>query len=224
MDTDLDKNGDLCNITHHLYGGAWDHADKERIAQEIVLGIGGVRAIDALGLEIDGYHYNDGHPAFAGLELISKRMEFYRQKEPGHSEEDYFKRAWRHVKERTAFTSHTNVPAGNESHSIDLMMEVGANAGLTYEQLQRIGGNPFGMTVASLRLASMANGVSRIQVMAAKDMWHWVDGSPNFIAITNGVHPGTWWDYDIRKSFEYCDIEGVYRSHQHCKLKLINFI
>lgn len=224
LDTDMEKNGEFCNITHYLYGGAWNHAEKERIAQEIVLGIGGVRAIDALGLQIDGYHYNDGHPAFAGLELISQRMEHYRLHESGMSDEERFQRAWRHVKDRTAFTTHTNVPAGNESHSVDLLMEVGANAGLTHAQLERIGGNPFGMTVASLRLASMANGVSRLQVMAAKDMWHWVDGAPNFIAITNGVHPGTWWNPSIKQAFEAKSVQGIYGAHEHCKADLIKEI
>lgn len=221
LDTDMEKNGEFCNITHFLYGGAWDHAEKERIAQEIVLGIGGVRAIDALGLHIDGYHYNDGHPAFVGLELISQRMKFYQATEPNMTEDERFQRAWRHVKERTAFTTHTNVPAGNESHSVDLLMEVGANAGLTHAQLERIGGNPFGMTVASLRLASRANGVSRLQVKAAKKMWSWVDGAPDIVAITNGVHPGTWWDPEIKKAFEAGNTLDIYYAHEACKSKLI---
>ncbi len=224
LDTDLEVNGDLANISHNLYGGAWNDSEKERIAQEIVLGIGGVRAIDALGLKIDGYHYNDGHPAFAGLELISQRMKLYKEQEPQLNENEAFERAWRHVKERTAFTTHTNVPAGNESHPIDMMIEVGANVGLSYQQLERIGGNPFGMTVASLRLSSMANGVSRIQVIAARDMWHWVSGAPNIIAITNGVHKPTWQHPDIARAFEHKDIDGIYEAHQSCKRELIDLI
>ncbi len=224
LDTDMEKNGEFCNITHYLYGGAWNDSSKERIAQEIVLGVGGVRAIEALGLQIDGYHYNDGHPAFAGLELISKRMKFYEKTDPILSEEGRFTRAWRHVKERTAFTTHTNVPAGNESHSIDLLMEVGANVDLSYNQLERIGGNPFGMTVASLRLAYKANGVSRIQVMAAKDMWSWIESAPDIIAITNGVHPGTWWNPAIKNAYMNNDIEGIYNAHSKCKDELIDLI
>ena len=224
LDTDLDVNGDLRNISHNLYGGAWNDSEKERIAQEIILGIGGVRAIDALGLKIDGYHYNDGHPAFAGLELISQRMRQYKEQDPGLNENEAFERAWRHVKERTAFTTHTNVPAGNESHPIDMMIEVGANVGLSYQQLERIGGNPFGMTVASLRLSSMANGVSRIQVIAARDMWHWVSGAPNIIAITNGVHKPTWQHPDIARAFEHKDVDGIHEAHQACKRELIDLI
>lgn len=224
LDTDLEKNGEFCNITHILYGGAWNDSEKERIAQEIVLGIGSVRAIEALGLEVDGYHYNDGHPAFAGLELISKRMEFYKQTEPTLSEDERFERALRHVKERTAFTTHTNVPAGNESHPIDMLIEVGANVGLSYQQLERIGGNPFGMTVASLRLASMANGVSRLQVLAARDMWHWVKEAPNIIAITNGVHKNTWQNKEIAYAFEHKDIDGIFEAHQKCKRELLDII
>lgn len=224
LDTDLEKNGDLFNITHRLYGGAWDNAEKERIAQEIVLGIGGARAINALGLEVDGYHYNDGHPAFVGLELIAQRIKHYEHTHPEWDADYRFKRAWEHVKGRTAFTTHTNVPAGNESHSVDLMMEMGANAGLSKSQIERIGGNPFGMTVASLRLACKANGVSRLQVMAAKDMWHWVDGAPDLIAITNGVHPGTWWASDIKEAYMNNDIEGIYNAHEDHKAELIQLI
>lgn len=224
LDTDLEVNGDLANISHNLYGGAWNDSEKERIAQEIVLGVGGIRAIDALGLKIDGYHYNDGHPAFAGLELISQRMRLYKEQDPNLGENEAFERAWRHVKERTAFTTHTNVPAGNESHPIDMMIEVGANVGLSYQQLERIGGNPFGMTVASLRLSSMANGVSRIQVIAARDMWHWVSGAPNIIAITNGVHKPTWQHPNIARAFEHKDVDGIHEAHQACKRELIDVI
>lgn len=225
LDADLDENDIFRNITYNLYGGAWEETEKERIAQEIVLGVGGVRAIDELGLSIDGYHYNDGHPAFAGLELISQRKKFYKEKFPDMTEEECFSRAWRHVKERTAFTTHTNVPAGNESHPIDMLMELGANVGLSRDELKRIGGEPnFGMTVASLRLASMANGVSRIQVLAARDMWHWIEEAPNIIAITNGVHKGTWQNNAIGLAFEKSDIDGIYNAHQKCKRELISLI
>ncbi len=224
FDTDIDENGDFKNITHRLYGGSWEESEKERIAQEIVLGIGGVRAIKELGLQIEGYHYNDGHPAFAGIELICERMRYYSETYPEMDETARFFRALRHVKERTAFTTHTNVPAGNESHSINLLIEVGANLGLSYEQMEHIGGNPFGMTVASLRLSSMANGVSRLQVLAAKDMWHWVTEAPNLIAITNGVHQKTWQDKRIRDAFEVKDIDSVYNAHETCKQELIDLI
>ena len=225
LDTDLDENDIFRNITYNLYGGAWDEPEKERIAQEIVLGVGGVRAIEKLGLSIDGYHYNDGHPAFAGLELISQRKNFYKANFPDMTDEECFSRAWRHVKERTAFTTHTNVPAGNESHPIDMLMELGANVGLSRDELRKIGGEPnFGMTVASLRLASMANGVSRIQVLAARDMWHWIEEAPNIIAITNGVHKKTWQNNDIGLAFERNDIAGIYNAHQKCKSELISLI
>lgn len=224
LDAELEENGDFANITNHLYGGSWDNDEKERIAQEIVLGVGGVRAIEALELEVDGYHYNDGHPAFAGLELISQRMELYKASNIDMTDEEMFERAWKHVKARTAFTTHTNVPAGNESHSVDLMMEIGANVGLTKEQVVRIGGNPFGMTVASLKLSSMANGVSRIQVLAAKDMWHWVENAPNIIAITNGVNKRRWQDTRIANAFECNDVLALREAHEKCKSELIAMI
>lgn len=224
LDTDLEENHGFASISYNLYGGAWDDSEKERIAQEIVLGVGGVRAIKALGLEVDGYHYNDGHPAFAGIELISQRIKYLRAMDPNQPEKKRFEAALAYVKARTAFTTHTNVPAGNESHSIDLLMEVGANVDLTREQMARIGNDPFGMTVASLRLASKANGVSRIQVMAAKDMWGHIVEAPNIIAITNGVHKPTWQNKRIAKAFAAKDVDGIYRAHKMCKRVLINWI
>ena len=224
LDTDLEENKGFCNITYHLYGGAWDTPEKERIAQEIVLGVGGIRALQTLELKIDNYHYNDGHPAFAGIELISQRMKYYKKHEENMTEDECFVRAWKHVKARTAFTTHTNVPAGNESHIIDVLMEVGANVDLTYEQMEKIGGNPFNMTVASLRLSSMANGVSRIQVISAKDMWVWVKESPNIIAITNGVHKGTWQNERVKRAYERSDVEGIYVAHEKCKAELLETI
>ena len=106
-----------------------------------------------------------------------------------------------------------------------MLIELGANVDLTRAELEKIGGEPnFGMTVASLRLASMANGVSRIQVLAARDMWHWIEEAPNIIAITNGVHKGTWQDDDIGSAFCKNDVKGIYEAHTRCKKELLRII
>ena len=152
LDADIPENNHFRNITWYLYGGAWDDHEKERIAQEIVLGIGGVRALKELGISVDYYHYNDGHPAFAGLELISQFINEINSE--NKSGEELFNEAFMRVKKMTRFTTHTNVPAGNESHSISVMVEVGATLGLTYDQVKKIGGEPFNMTVASLNLSA----------------------------------------------------------------------
>ena len=118
LDTDLPKNQDPW-ITGQLYG--W--FQEERIAQEMILGIGGVRALRALNLPVDIYHFNEGHAIFAGFELIREQIE------QGKS----FDEARKAVKPQTVFTTHTPIIQGNESHAIDRLMYMGANNGLTIE-------------------------------------------------------------------------------------------
>ncbi len=175
-------------ITRRLYGGS----DVDRVAQEIVLGIGGVRALRQLGLDIDIYHFNEGHAVLAGVELLRERM----------SRGEPFDVALQHVKTHVVFTTHTPVMAGNESHNHDLLCNMQAYDGLTYEQMSCLGGDPFCMTVAGLRLAQMANGVSTLHGVTAREMWADVEGAAPILAITNGVHVGTWQDRRIRTAYE----------------------
>ena len=171
-------------ITRRLYGGGED----ERVAQEIVLGVGGVRALEALGLAIDLHHFNEGHAVFAGLELIR------RGRERGLS----FEAAWAQARSRIVFTTHTPVDAGNEKHDLERLRRMGARLDLSAHELERIGGRPFNMTVAGLRLASRANAVAELHGETARKMWsHIEDGAPIF-AITNGVDHRVWQDARIR--------------------------
>ncbi len=225
LDVDIPENGEFRNITWYLYGGAWHNAEKERIAQEIVLGIGGVRALQALGIDVDYYHFNDGHPAFAGFELISQTLKSLDKAGGLMSDASIFDQVLMSVKKRIRFTTHTNVPAGNESHSISTLMEVGATLDLSYDQVKRIGGgDTLNMTVASLNLSSRANGVSRLQVLAARDMWKDVELLPPIIAITNGVHTGTWRAHELSEAFARSDLERIYDIHQQNKKALIEYI
>lgn len=225
LDTDIPENGEFRNITWYLYGGAWHNAEKERIAQEIVLGIGGVRALQALDIDVDYYHFNDGHPAFAGFELISQAMKAFRNADGVISDTSLFDKVLASVKKKIRFTTHTNVPAGNESHSIATMSEVGATLDLSYEQIRRIGGgDSLNMTVASLNLSARANGVSRLQVLAARDMWKNVEFLPPIIAITNGVHTGTWRNSKLSEAFARSDLQQIYDIHQQNKKELIDYI
>ena len=195
-------------ITARLYGGPAEH----RVAQEMILGIGGVRALRALGLEPDVYHFNEGHAVFAGLELLVDRLA-----ELGDVP-NAFERAHAAVRERVVFTTHTPVEAGNESHGIDLLLRLGANRGLTREQLVAIGGDPFNMTVAGLRLARQANAVSALHGHTARAMWKNVSDAAPIGAITNGVHVGTWQDSSVRAADSEAELWAV---HQRLKCGLI---
>ncbi len=185
-------------MTRRLYGGG----EHERVAQEILLGAGGVKALQVLGIEPDVYHFNEGHAVFAGLELIADRMA------AGKS----FDSAWADVRSRIVFTTHTPVEAGNESHPIDLLLRLGANRGLRAEELVRLGGEPFNMTVAGLRLACRANAVSELHGVTAREMWRHVGEIAPILAITNGVHPGTWQDSRIRSALHGGDLLDAHRE------------
>ena len=180
-------------VTGQLYG--W--FEEERLAQEIILGVGGVRALDALGIAPDVYHFNEGHAALAGLELISREME----KPGGESlpRSKKFQAAWNEVRQKIVFTTHTPVVAGNESHGYRALQYTGANLGFLKAELEKIGGEPFNMTIAGLHLSRGANAVAELHAVTAAEMWAGVKNRPVIIPITNGVHNMTWQDAKIAK-------------------------
>ena len=172
-------------ITKRLYGGG----GEDRLAQEIVLGVGGVRLLRALKQDVDVYHFNEGHAVFAGLELL--RAKTYGGGKTLAARLDQ-------LRPHVAFTTHTPVPAGNEVHDVALMMKLGANVGLSEKDLVALGGAPFSMTVAGLRMARVANGVAELHGETARAMWKGVAGAAPIVAITNGVHVPTWQDARVR--------------------------
>ena len=199
-------------ITQRLYGGGVE----DRLAQEILLGVGGVRLMQALGEKVDVYHFNEGHAVFAGLELLRQAVF------GGGSLTERLANLRPHV----VFTTHTPVPAGNEVHDLPLMRKLDADVGFTDQELEIIGGDPFSMTVAGLRLARIANGVAELHGETARKMWKDVDKAAPIISITNGVHAPTWQDARIRASLvpdkpaPRQDAE-LWSSHQAMKAELI---
>ena len=199
-------------ITQRLYGGGVE----DRLAQEIVLGVGGVRLLNALGEKTEVFHFNEGHAVFAGLELLRQ------QRFGGTTLSERIDRLRAHV----VFTTHTPVPAGNEVHDLDLMRKMDADLGFTDAELEVIGGDPFSMTIAGLRLARIANGVAELHGETAREMWKHVDGAAPIISVTNGVHQPTWQDARIRaalvpdKPRERQDAE-LWAAHQQMKSELL---
>jgi starch phosphorylase len=208
LDTDIPGNNDAW-ICGQLYG--W--FGEERIAQEMVLGVGGVRALRELGIDIDIYHFNEGHALFAGFELMRERME---------DEGMPFEKAVEATKPEVAFTTHTPVLQGNESHPIDRIMYMGANMGLTEKQLESLGGTPFNMTVGALRLSKITNAVAQLHGETAQDMWAHVDNRSEIIAITNCIHLPTWVDSEM---IDRAQNDGdLWERHQENKRDTIAFI
>ncbi|MBW9152529.1 alpha-glucan family phosphorylase [Clostridium estertheticum] len=207
LDTDIPENGDRW-ITGQLYG--W--FGEERIAQEIVLGIGGVKALRALNIPIDVYHFNEGHAVLAATELIKEKMQ------SGYSFED----SWVKTRDEVVFTTHTPIVEGNESHPIDKLEYMGAFNELTRQQMISLGGEPFNMTVAGLRLSRKANAVAKLHMETANKMWKTVAKRPEIIGITNGIHKPTWVDERMTKAFD--NNGDLWGTHITIKKELIEFI
>jgi len=175
-------------LTDSLYGGDREH----RIRQELLLGVGGVRALAALGIEPTVFHLNEGHSAFLQIERVRALVE------QGLSTED----GLQHVRRSSVFTTHTPVPAGNEVFDEELVVRyVGAlaeEAGLDREQFLELGRfgdeSGFGLTPLALRLSAAANGVSDLHGEVAREMWGALGEGAPIGHVTNGVHVGTWLD------------------------------
>ncbi len=181
-------------LTDALYGGDREH----RIRQELLLGVGGVRALSALGIEPTVFHMNEGHSAFLAIERVRELVAD--GEEPAEAIEQ--------VRRTTVFTTHTPVPAGNEVFGDELVLRyvagLAAQAGLSDEQLLSFGrsteeDDAFGMTPLALRFSAYANGVSELHGEVARDMWAPIlqNGAAPIGHVTNGVHLGTWLDPEL---------------------------
>lgn len=205
LDANVPGNQDAL-LTGQLYG--W--FAEERVAQEMLLGIGGIKALKKLGIKPDIYHFNDSHPVFAGIELIRQRMD-----DDGMS----FEKAWEKTRKKIVFTTHTPVVAGNETHDHEMLKYMGAYNGLTHGQMLRLGGDPFSMTVAGLKLSKIANAVSELHEKTARRMWRDVSGASEIVSVTNGVHNGTWQDHRIIEA--YGRKNGLWNVHQQLKREML---
>ena len=202
LDADLPENDERSrNITHQLYGG-----DKTtRIEQEIILGVGGVRALEALGLTPTTWHMNEGHAAF----LVLERM---RQMVAGGMDLASAKEA---VAANSVFTTHTPVPAGHDHFAEDVVWSyfegLCSQMGMSREALLQLGRErdvqEFNMTALAINCSRFQNGVSRIhgEVSAriCGDHWPEIDAKDNPMGyITNGVHVATWVAQEWADQFE----------------------
>jgi starch phosphorylase len=123
------------------------------------------------------------------------------------------------TRQQIVFTTHTPVVAGNETHDHELLMYMGAYNGLTHGQMLQLGGDPFSMTVTGLRLSRIASAVSKLHQETARRMWQKADGSSQILAVTNGVHNGTWQDDRVVQAFQAKS--HLMDIHQVLKLEMI---
>ena len=191
---------DAPGLTDGLYAGDREH----RIRQELLVGVGGVRALAALGLEPTVWHMNEGHCAFLTLERVRALVA------DGVPREEAIER----VRESTVFTTHTPVPAGNEVFDEEL---VARYLGEEVLELGRWNGDEgFGMTPFALRMSAHANGVSEVHGEVAREMWTAIGTAIGH--VTNGVHPGTWTAPEIEAAGD--DRDELGRAHQVLKRRL----
>lgn len=206
LDANVEKNPpEIRKVTSQLYGG--DH--QTRIRQEAILGIGGVRALAALGIEPSVVHMNEGHSAFAALDIIRQKM---------HDDGMAFNDALRETAVMSCFTTHTPVPAGHDRFDAGLLNEhvgpLGDQLGLNHEGLMGLGrvnpqdqGESFCMTVLAFKLSRHANAVSSLHGDVSRRMWAslWPWQSEDELPIghvTNGIHVPTWLALQMRSIYD----------------------
>ena len=249
LDTDIPENGDADRpITHILYV----RGREMRLHQELVLGVGGVRALRALGIDPSVWHLNEGHSAL----LLAERAREY------VAAGDSLDKAWDKVRTDSVFTIHTPVSAGNERFAADLLRRVAGplldgdgrptTGGVPIDKVLELGvgvegdRSEFDMTAFSLRLTRRANAVSQLHAATADATWRGV--SPReIIGITNGVHMPSWIGHamgetlsgSLRADLDNLDAEGergrfwerldklptdeLWETHQRQKLELAIF-
>lgn len=206
LDCSIEENSpEDRQLTNRLYGGD----ERQRIRQELVLGVGGVKALEALGIRPSVYHLNEGHSAFAPLEVIRQRM---------HNDGMSFDDAMRETARATVFTTHTPVPAGHDRFSADLVEEhlgpLRDQLGISYEQLMALGRvepqnhqEPICMTVLGLKFSRRANAVSSLHGHVTRNMWAhlWPWRTEEEIPIghiTNGVHVPSWLAHQMLQLYD----------------------
>ncbi len=201
LDTNLEENQpQFRTITNHLY----DANKDTRLMQEIVLGCGGMKALEALGVEPEIFHLNEGHSAFL---IVERLMDLMKRKKYS------FEEAYALIKNSTVFTTHTPVEAGNENYPVEMIKKYLEKAvktiGIPFETFVKYGllhdGNIFWLPAFAIRFSRYANGVSRLHSEVSRNMWRDLFAQKDvreipIINITNGVHY-SWLSNDMRELF-----------------------
>ena len=204
LSTDIEENDYLSKtITHKLY----DANEETRIAQEIVLGIGGAKVLEALHIKPKIYHINEGHALPLAFELYKKCKTIDK------------------LREKIVFTTHTPEPAGNEEHSLALLYKLGFFSELTLDEIQQFSENKsdvFSLTVGALKSAKITNGVSRLHAGVANKMWSHINKSSEIIHITNAQNRRYWADKELLKALDEHEDYELEARKKHLKKLLFD--
>ena len=247
LDADISENsGEDREITARLYGGG----QHTRLLQELILGVGGVRALSAAGIEPSVYHMNEGHAAFSGLERLRELVA------SGNSLEE----ARKTVAHATVFTTHTPVPAGHDAFPPDLFdglmgdwpgaLDVDRDTLWSLGHKQEEWGPTFNMTVLAMNLSAVSNAVSELHGEVSRQMWRHsmpdVDGRKPITHVTNGIHTWSWlapelfdlfsehsggraWQEMVQDASAWSFVEEIpaedlWQAHVAAKLRMVDFL
>lgn len=206
LSTDLPENDYLAkSATFNLY----DADPKAKIAQSIILGIGGAKLLDELNYEPDVYHLNEAHALSAAFHLYSKFGDIKR------------------VNEKLIFTTHTPEEAGNEKHDINLLYNMNFFEDLSLEKVREISGikdNVFNHSLVALRLAHIANGVSKLHGEVARGMWKNYNDIAPILHVTNAQNKKYWADHVLEKARVANDVEKLDKRKLALKTKLFKTV
>ena len=206
LTTDIQENDYLAQtISHRLY----DPNETTRIAQSILLGVGGAKLLDVLGRDTEIYHMNEGH---------SLPMCFYLLEKYKNIEE---------VRKRVVFTTHTPEKAGNEEHSLPLLNNMGFFGNLTPEEVDNAVAPENGIlnyTLSALRLAKKANGVSQLHGVVSRKMWGDYNGICDITAITNAQNKTYWSDAELDNALSSGDDNALISRKKELKRKLFRVV
>lgn len=206
LSTDIPENDELSrSITHHLY----DANEATRIAQSIILGIGGAMLLDILKITPDVYHMNEGHGVALNFYLHAK----YKNLDE--------------IKKKVVFTTHTPEMAGNEAHRYSLLKEMSFFHHLQEHEVKALlgmEGDTFNYTLAALKFARKANGVSRLHGEVARQMWGSNPGICEITAITNAQNKRYWADPELDKALMSASTDAMKSRKKNLKRELFGIV
>ncbi|UOQ54123.1 alpha-glucan family phosphorylase [Hymenobacter cellulosivorans] len=207
LTTDIPENDYISRtITHYLY----DADTAARVAQSMVLGIGGGKLLDLLGVKMDTYHLNEGH----GLPLA-----FYLYEKHGRSLEE--------VQKRLVFTTHTPELAGNEEHPMQLLTDMTFFGTVPADEIRRVArveNETLNYTLTALRFSRKANAVSKVHGQVANEMWGHYEGICPIIPITNAQNGTYWRDAELHAALEANDDQALLARKRELKKQLFAFV
>jgi glycogen phosphorylase len=206
LTTDIEENDELSRaITHRLY----DHDDLRRVAQYIILGAGGARLLEELGVHPEVYHLNEAHGLSAAFHLYEK----YRNLDE--------------VKKRIVFTTHTPEEAGNEKHPFKLLYDFSFFGNVPADEVRKITGiegDEFNHSLAALRLARIANGVSKLHGEVARNMWRDFPNTCEITHVTNAQNKKYWVDSDLEQARISGDVDALKSGKRKLKEQLFKTV